>query len=505
MLAVTDGAPEVALIDIELPDQNGIQVMRQLRTAWPEMRCILMTGQCETHEGDSELAAFMDDGVALLCKPFRPDELLACLYDHLTGAKPQAANKISEPRAAAPPSSKDVISSHSDRLWLTKSLTRLHNLTRANLVALFVLDPASRQIRLVEQVGKPTLKTGVLPTLIHSPVRDVAEDGLTLRALDANEAAGPRFRHLFSMVSFGSSLGVPVPAELSERYALFLFFSQPTLTSAAEVIEAHTTATAAALAAWLERRQFTTQVAGLQRVMLLGQLSRSLIHEVNNQRQNLPPAVAMLKKRHQAIAKFAETEPTQLAWEITEAEGLLQDLGQELDRLVDATQPFMFLTRQDQREFLLLDQMIGAAADMVRDTAHRANVTLVLQNLASFCHTRIPAATLQQVLVNLLLNAIQQIELTHGRRGGQVMVRLTQTQHDGKVSYRIRVEDDGPGIHRRLWERIFEMGYTERAEGSGMGLFISRNLIETLGGRLFVTESAVGWGSAFVVELPQQS
>ena len=49
------------------------------------------------------------------------------------------------------------------------------------------------------------------------------------------------------------------------------------------------------------------------------------------------------------------------------------------------------------------------------------------------------------------------------------------------------------------------MGYTERAEGSGMGLFISRNLIEALGGRVFVAESAVGWGSAFVVELPQQS
>ena len=53
-----------------------------------------------------------------------------------------------------------------------------------------------------------------------------------MRALDANEAAGPRFRHLFSLVSFGSCLGVPVPAELNERYALFLFFSQPALAGA---------------------------------------------------------------------------------------------------------------------------------------------------------------------------------------------------------------------------------------------------------------------------------
>ena len=68
----------------------------------------------------------------------------------------------------------------------------------------------------------------------------------------------------------------------------------------------------------------------------------------------------MLKKRHQAIAKFAETEPAQLASRIAEAEGLLQDLGQELDRLIGATQPFMFLTRQDQREFVLLSTNDGA-------------------------------------------------------------------------------------------------------------------------------------------------
>ena len=77
--------------------------MRQLRAAWPEMRCILMTGQCETHEGDSELAALMDDGVALLCKPFRPDELLACLYDSLAGGKATGCQQdLRATRSSAP-------------------------------------------------------------------------------------------------------------------------------------------------------------------------------------------------------------------------------------------------------------------------------------------------------------------------------------------------------------------------------------------------------------------
>lgn len=501
---INESAPEVALIDIDLPDQSGLLIMQQLRSTWPEIRGILTTGQCEAYDHDTELISLIDAGVPLLCKPFRPDELLACLYDRLAGRPLQVANKPKSRRVVHAPSRTDVASSQSDRLWLAKALTRLRGVTHADSVALFVMNPDNRQVRLVEQTGQATLKPGELPTLLHSPVRDVAEDGLTLRALNAYEAAGPRFRHLSALVSFGSCLGLPVPAQLHERYALFLFFDQPALAGAAEIVEAYAGATAALLAARLERQYFATQFGGLQRVLLLGQLSRSLIHEINNQRQNLPPAVAMLKNHHQAIVQAAGRDAAQLAWEIAEAEGTLQELGQELDRLIGATKPFMLLIRQDQRKFMLIDQMIHAAADVVGDTAQRANVALDLHELAPMCYTRAPSATIQQVLVNVLLNAIQQIELTHGRCGGRVRVTLAPASIGGHIFYRITVEDDGPGIHRRLWERIFGMGYTERAEGSGMGLFISRNLIETLGGRVLVAESTRGWGSAFVIELPQQ-
>lgn len=503
--AVAESVPEVVLLDIELPDQSGIHVMRYLRTMWPEMRGILMTGQCEAHESDSELLAQIDAGVALLCKPFRQDELLICMQDRLVGSQQNVAAKRSELGVASRPIREEVTSVNSDQLWMIRSLARLRDITRAYKVILFLLDPASRQVRLVEQIGLPPLKTGMLPTLIHSPVRDVAEDGLTVRALDVNEATGPRFSHLLELIPFQYCLGLPVPARLDERYALFLFFRQPVPASTAEIVEAHATATAAALAAWLERRQFTAQTAELQRMLLLGELSRSLIHEVNNQRQNLPSTVAMLKKRHQAIAQYAEKDPTQLAWEIAEADALLQEVSQELDHLVEVMQPLLQMARQDQTEFVLLDQTIESAANMVRDTARRANVILAMQGLTPFCYTRAPAAALQQVLVNILLNAVQQIQQSRGLIGGHVLVQLAPTQHNGQTSYRICVEDDGPGIHYRLWRRIFEMGYTTRIGGSGMGLFISRNLIESLSGRLFVAESARGWGSTFVVELPRQA
>ncbi len=118
--------------------------------------------------------------------------------------------------------------------------------------------------------------------------------------------------------------------------------------------------------------------------------------------------------------------------------------------------------------------------------------------------TRTQVTHLQQVLVNVVQNAIQQIHLLRPQTGGRVAISLAQTTQNGKPMVQLRVEDDGPGIHYRLRERIFEMDYTTRPEGSGLGLYMSRSLIEAQGGRIFVERSHMLWGAAVVVELPYQ-
>jgi two-component system NtrC family sensor kinase len=67
----------------------------------------------------------------------------------------------------------------------------------------------------------------------------------------------------------------------------------------------------------------------------------------------------------------------------------------------------------------------------------------------------------------------------------------------------IRVADDGPGIHRQHFDQIFSLGFTtRRQEGTGLGLYITRGLVESMGGKISLAESVILIGTTFTIELP---
>ena len=66
----------------------------------------------------------------------------------------------------------------------------------------------------------------------------------------------------------------------------------------------------------------------------------------------------------------------------------------------------------------------------------------------------------------------------------------------------MRFVDTGPGIYKQLWEQVFSLGFTTRAEGTGLGLFVVRNLLEGMGGSVKIEENLVPCGTTFLVELP---
>jgi signal transduction histidine kinase len=103
---------------------------------------------------------------------------------------------------------------------------------------------------------------------------------------------------------------------------------------------------------------------------------------------------------------------------------------------------------------------------------------------------------LQQVLMNLMLNAIEAMKET----GGLLMVK---SQRDGDDQLLISVSDTGVGLPAEKADQIFDAFFSTKTQGSGMGLAISRSIIESHGGRLWATPND-GRGATFYFTLPSE-
>jgi signal transduction histidine kinase len=104
-------------------------------------------------------------------------------------------------------------------------------------------------------------------------------------------------------------------------------------------------------------------------------------------------------------------------------------------------------------------------------------------------------AAMIQVLMNILINAVDAVE-----KDGRILIDL-EAQENGCL---IRVSDNGPGIDESLAEDVFQSFVTFKDGGTGLGLYISKRIVESLGGKINVETSSLG-GAAFSIFLPQKN
>jgi signal transduction histidine kinase/CheY-like chemotaxis protein len=148
-------------------------------------------------------------------------------------------------------------------------------------------------------------------------------------------------------------------------------------------------------------------------------------------------------------------------------------------------------------EAVAIDPVLDEALDLMKPLAAASEVTILPAEIEASGYVYADAQRLKQVLINLLSNAIK-----YNRPGGEV--RISVRQH-GPDQVRLLVEDTGRGINQRSLEKIFvafeRLDASEAGiEGTGLGLALSRSLVEAMGGRLSVT-STPDIGSTFTIEL----
>ncbi len=489
--------PDIALVDLGLPDLNGLELIRQTQERWPQVHLVLTTDWARADEYMREIEGLQAAGVGLLIKPLLPEDLPEILAP--ARRRPGAPE---EPQTGLGNDFPLLERARSPQANTIRELVRQCQATLGfETAVLFSLDPAQRSVDVVHKSGDGLAHKEALKALIYSPVRDIAEDGDVVAMEHLSRERHDQFRYLLEYYPLEACLGLPVPGNFPLQYALVLMDTHPRHITTE--MKTYASATALAIGAILERIVFQEQTVLIQRTALMGHLTRALVHEVNNLIGRL---MARLDKLESELGRMLQ-EPAGNAQEMrqnaAQAGASLAEVQTNVDAIAQSTRMFARIITKSKNEALRVDEIIYEAIHLLHDQAVRANVSIDFTPPTKMVLVRTQAAALEQIFLNLILNAVQQIAELRQERGGWVKVRIEiVSSQDGAAQLRVLVEDNGPGIHRRLWEQIFEAGYTTRQDGSGMGLYISRGIVESLGGRLYVAKSYIFGGTTFALELP---
>ena len=146
------------------------------------------------------------------------------------------------------------------------------------------------------------------------------------------------------------------------------------------------------------------------------------------------------------------------------------------------------------RELVDVNEIVNEMVVLMRSEAHRYGVSIRIDLAAGLPKITADRVQLQQVLMNLMLNGIEAMKET----GGIVTVKSELDQNGGVI---VSVSDTGVGVPAEKADEIFNAFFTTKPQGSGMGLAISRSIVESHGGQLWATAND-GVGATFHFTLP---
>jgi signal transduction histidine kinase len=238
-------------------------------------------------------------------------------------------------------------------------------------------------------------------------------------------------------------------------------------------------------------REAQTQLAHVNRVTTMGELSATIAHEV------MQPIAATVTNAGAAL-RFLNAQPPNLE----EARQALGATVKEVNRSTDVIERIRALVKKapPRKDALEINGAILECIALTRGEIVKNGVSVQTQLAEGLPLIQADRVQLQQVILNLIINAVQ--ALSSLREGARELVITTgKGEPDGVL---VVVRDSGPGLSSAGLDRIFEAFYTTKPGGLGMGLSICRTIIEAHGGRLWAT-AAQPQGATFQFTLPAQS
>lgn len=231
-------------------------------------------------------------------------------------------------------------------------------------------------------------------------------------------------------------------------------------------------------------------LAHLTRVSTLGELAGSLAHELNQ------PLTAMLSNA-QAAQRFMAMDPIDL----DEVREILHDLVADNRRASEVIRRIRALLKKGELEAapLSLAEVIGDVVLLLHSDAIVRGVRVFMNIDPGLPPVHGDRVQLQQVVLNLLLNAFDAME-SHGVPDREVVIEAS-VNDEGSV--RVAVRDSGPGLADDIVEKLFTPFFTSKRDGLGLGLSISRSIVDMHGGRIWAENNADA-GATFHFTIPTE-
>ena len=234
-------------------------------------------------------------------------------------------------------------------------------------------------------------------------------------------------------------------------------------------------------------RQMQTDLEHVSRVTTMGQLTASLAHEVNQ------PIAAAITNANTCMRWLAAAQPN-----VEEARAAAARIMKDGTRAAEIISRIRLLFKKGpvERRSLDMNEVIREMVVMLRGEASRYNIfvrTELAMDLPDVLGDRIQ---LQQVLMNLMMNGIEAMKDANNLRELVVESQLAENEQ-----VLVAVNDTGAGLPTQKSDQIFNAFFTTKAHGTGMGLAISRSIVESHGGRIWAANKEPR-GASFRLSLP---
>ncbi|MCF8010341.1 MAG: ATP-binding protein [Clostridiales bacterium] len=219
-----------------------------------------------------------------------------------------------------------------------------------------------------------------------------------------------------------------------------------------------------------------------EKLAILGQLAASTVHEIKNALATISGFLQLLQKDLQGTSREEHLH-------------IMFDELKHVERLISE---FLYLARPgySRRDGCCVNKLIKDVLMLVESEASSRNVNIYIKEGQDISDIYADRDQLKQVLLNFIRNAFEAFSST-----GDIIIETSWDEQDENVE--IIIKDTGPGMDKKTIENIFDPFYTTKENSTGLGMFISKKIIENHGGTLKV-ESQLNKGTTLRVLLPQE-